>query len=69
VDPHVDAGAWQQHGALLAAIDRVRVELEAAVRPSDVPWRPAPVTERPREVLRRAVEVPRERRRRDRGGP
>jgi uncharacterized membrane protein YccC len=30
VDPHVDPAAWQQHGALLAAVDRLRVEIAAA---------------------------------------
>jgi uncharacterized membrane protein YgaE (UPF0421/DUF939 family) len=37
VDPHVDAAAWQQHGALLAAIDRLRVEIAAAARVPDPP--------------------------------
>ncbi len=59
VSPVDDQGAWQQHGALLAAIDRLRVELEAAVRPSAEVWRPAPLTERPREAVRRAVSAPR----------
>lgn len=36
IDPHVDPAAWQQHGALLAAIDRIRVEIAAAARPADV---------------------------------
>jgi hypothetical protein len=61
-DPYADAAAWQQHGALLAAVDRLRVEVEAAIRPTDEPWRPAPVTARPRQALREAV-VPFERRR------
>ena len=46
VDPNVDAAAWQQHGALLAAVDRMRVEIEAAVRPASEPWQPPLVTER-----------------------
>jgi hypothetical protein len=29
VDPHTDPAAWQQHGALLAALDRLRVEIDA----------------------------------------
>ena len=62
VDPTVDAGAWQQHGALLAGVDRLRVELEAAVRPDLAPWRPVPVTQRQRQALRRAVQGPRRRR-------
>jgi uncharacterized membrane protein YgaE (UPF0421/DUF939 family) len=40
VDPHVDPAAWQQHGALLSAIDRLRVEIAAAAQVPDVPWRP-----------------------------
>ena len=39
IDPHVDAAAWEQHGALLAAIDRLRVEIAAAARVPDRPWR------------------------------
>jgi hypothetical protein len=61
VSPTHDQGAWQQHGSLLAALDRLRVELEAAVRPSAEVWRPVPLTERPREVVRRAVTAPRRR--------
>jgi len=59
VSPVDDQGAWQQHGALLAAVDRLRVELEAAVRPGAEAWRPAPLTERPRVAVRRAVAAPR----------
>jgi hypothetical protein len=59
VSPAHDQGAWQQHGALLAAVDRLRVELEAAVRPSAEVWRPVPLTDRPREAVRRAVTAPR----------
>jgi uncharacterized membrane protein YccC len=53
IDPHADPAAWQQHGALLAAIDRLRVELDAAVRPSDTIWRPTPLGAGTRDVLRR----------------
>ena len=53
VDPRVDQGAWQQHGALLAAVDRMRIEVEAAVRTPDAPWRPLPVTGRQRQAVRR----------------
>jgi hypothetical protein len=53
VDPHADAAAWQQHGALLAAIDRLRVEIDAAIRPPAGTWRPAALGTRPREALRR----------------
>jgi hypothetical protein len=52
VDPSVDAAAWQQHGALLAAVDRLRVEVEASVRPPVRPWRPEPVV-RPSVIARR----------------
>ena len=45
VDPHVDPAAWQQHGALLSAIDRLRVEIAAAGRPVEHVWPPP----RPRE--------------------
>ena len=55
IDPHTDAGAWAQHGALLTAVDRLRVEIDTAIHPSDAPWRPAPLAERPRETVRRAL--------------
>ena len=55
VDPHADAAAWQQHGALLTAVDRLRVEIEAAVRPAAQPWRPPSLTDRPRRAARRVV--------------
>ncbi len=55
VDPTVDPAAWEQHGALLAAVDRLRVEVRAAVRPVESAWRPDPVTARPRAAVRRAV--------------
>jgi uncharacterized membrane protein YgaE (UPF0421/DUF939 family) len=57
VDPEVDAAAWQQHGALLAAVDRMRVEIEAAVRPASEPWHPPLLTERPRQAVRRMIDV------------
>ena len=57
VDPTVDAAAWQQHGALLAAVDRMRVEIEAAVRPASKPWHPPLITERPRQAVRRMIDV------------
>jgi len=63
VDPAADAAAWQQHGALLSAVDRLRVEVEAAARQSDGPWRPTPLTDRQRQAVRRFAN---RRRRRDR---
>ena len=58
VDPLVDAAAWEQHGALLAAVDRLRVEVEAAVHPATGPWRPRPVAARPRAAVRRILKKP-----------
>jgi hypothetical protein len=55
IDPRTDPSAWAQHGGLLTAVDRLRVEVETAIRPSDVPWRPEPLAERPREAVRRAL--------------
>ncbi len=57
VDPHADQGAWQQHGALLAAVDRMRIDIEAAVRPPTAPWRPTPVTDRQRQAVRRMFDA------------
>jgi uncharacterized membrane protein YccC len=53
VDPRADAAAWQQHGALLSAVDRVRVEVEAAARQPEGEWRPPPLTDRQRQAVRR----------------
>jgi hypothetical protein len=55
VDPQADPGAWVQHGALLSAIDRLRVELEATLHPSLDPWRPSPLAARPRKAVRQAL--------------
>lgn len=44
VDPAADQGAWQQHGAVLAAVDRLRVEIAAAVRPPEEEWHPPRLT-------------------------
>jgi hypothetical protein len=57
VDPRVDPGAWAQHGALLTAVDRLRVEIDTAVHPSDVPWRPSPIAGRPRAAVRKALNA------------
>jgi len=62
VDPQADPGAWQQHGALLTAVDRVRVEIEAAARHTDEPWRPPPITDRQRRAVRRLMARRRARR-------
>jgi hypothetical protein len=40
VDPAADPAAWAQHGALLDAVDRLRVEIATAARPVEVPPRP-----------------------------
>ena len=39
-DPVVDEAAWSQHGSLLAAVDRLRVEITAAAREIDPPAQP-----------------------------
>ena len=39
IDPDVDAPACQQHGALLASIDRLVVEIESAAREPADEWR------------------------------
>ncbi len=57
VDPHTDAAAWQQHGALLTAVDRLRVEIEAAVRPAADAWRPPSLTDGPRRAARRVMDA------------
>jgi uncharacterized membrane protein YccC len=54
VDPNADQAAWAQHGALLDAVDRLRVELETALHPPSVPWSPTPA-ERGRQVVNRAL--------------
>lgn len=54
VDPAADAAAWSQHGALLDAVDRVRVEVETALRPPGVAWTP-PLAVRQRDAMRRAL--------------
>jgi len=70
VVPQSDEAAWQQHGALLADVDRLRVEVEAAVRLPGGEWHPPPVIERPRQAVRHFLDArvtgARERRRRRR---
>ena len=48
----VDRAVWQQHGSLLADLDRMRIEIEAAVRPPGVDWRPPPIIEGQRRAVR-----------------
>jgi Aromatic acid exporter family member 1 len=57
VDPRTDPAAWQQYGALLSALDQLRVEVEAAVRPPEAAWRPPSLGQRPRQVMRRAINA------------
>jgi Aromatic acid exporter family member 1 len=57
VDLQVDQDAWKQHGALLASIDRLAVEVQAAAREPDTEWRPDSIAARPREVVRRIVDA------------
>jgi hypothetical protein len=62
-----DRATWQQHGALLADLDRMRVEIEAAVRAPEQLWRPPPMIESQRRALRHIITSARqsaERRRR-----
>jgi len=62
-----DRAVWQQHGALLTDLDRMRIEIEAAVRTPEGAWRPPPVIESQRRALRQMVAAARqnaERRRR-----
>jgi uncharacterized membrane protein YgaE (UPF0421/DUF939 family) len=57
VDPGADAAAWAQHGALLDAVDRLRVEVETALRPPDVVWRPDPLIALHDRTIRRAMRA------------
>jgi hypothetical protein len=64
-----DRAAWQQHGALLTDLDRMRIEIEAAARTPDEAWRSPPIIETQRRALRQMVAAARhnaERRRRHR---
>ena len=62
---HEESGAdralWQQHGALLTDLDRMRIEVEAAVRPPEQAWAPPPVIEGQRRALRRILAAVRQR--------
>ncbi|MDQ6749020.1 MAG: aromatic acid exporter family protein [Candidatus Dormibacteraeota bacterium] len=68
--PHSDDAAWQQHGSLLAAVDQLRVEVEAAVRPPEEERHPRAIIDGSREAVRHLLDVgvtgPRERHRRRR---
>jgi Aromatic acid exporter family member 1 len=46
VDPLVDEAAWSQHGSLLAAADRLRVEIAAAAREVEPPAQAEPTIAR-----------------------
>ena len=61
VDPAADPAAWAQHGALLDAVDRLRVEVRTALTPPEPPPPPAPRAERQRRAVRRALRGPRRR--------
>jgi Aromatic acid exporter family member 1 len=54
VDPAADAAAWAQHGSLLDAVDRLRVEIRSALTPPGPVVR-GPRTARPRRAVGRAV--------------
>jgi hypothetical protein len=56
VEPSVDPAAWAQHGALLDAVDRLRVELATAQEPPQVAWAPPPLAEPQRRAVRRALD-------------
>jgi uncharacterized membrane protein YgaE (UPF0421/DUF939 family) len=62
-----DRAVWQQHGALLTALDRMRIEIEAVIRPPAQGWRPPPVIDSQRRAMRHVFSAARqsaERRRR-----
>jgi hypothetical protein len=56
-----DRATWQQHGALLTDLDRMRIEIEASVRPPEQAWRPLPVIEGQRRALRQISAAARQR--------
>ena len=62
-----DRAVWQQHGALLTDLDRMRIEVEAVIRPPQQAWRAPPVIDSQRRALRHIIAAARqsaERRRR-----
>jgi Aromatic acid exporter family member 1 len=60
-ESNADRAAWQQHGALLTDLDRMRIEIEAAVRPPDGAWRPPPAVQGQRQLLHQIVASARQR--------
>ena len=54
-----DRAVWQQHGALLTDLDRMRIEVEAAVRPPEQAWRQPPAIERQRRALQHILAAAR----------
>jgi len=60
-ESRADRAVWQQPGALLTDLDRMRIEVEAAVRPPEQAWRPPPVIEGQRRALRRILAAVRQR--------
>ena len=56
-----DRAAWQQHGALLTDLDRMRIEIEAAVRAPEHAWRPPPVIESQRRAIQQIIAAARQR--------
>jgi hypothetical protein len=62
VDPAVDPAAWAQHGALLDAVDRLRVEVRTVLTPPEIAWRPDPLVELSDRTVRRALRAARSRR-------
>ncbi|MGY1792881.1 aromatic acid exporter family protein [Geodermatophilus sp. SYSU D00525] len=55
VDPRADPAAWSQHGALLDAVDLLRVELGTALQPPTASWAPPPLAAAQRRAVRRAM--------------
>jgi uncharacterized membrane protein YgaE (UPF0421/DUF939 family) len=60
VDPAADPAAWAQHGALLDAVDRLRVEVRSALTPPAA-LLPTPLADRQRRAVRRAWQATRRR--------
>ena len=54
-----DRAAWQQHGALLTALDRMRIEVAAVVRPPEQLSRPGPGVQSERRARQHALAAAR----------